>query len=112
MHDAHAQKVRARRRDAVLRVLDPGLPDDVAVAVRLEDVGAAQRRHPVDQHAARGAIDDAVPQPPLMTVAAGDQVAAIVDEEIGPLLEPVVVDAIGVGGAQIADPQPQRRVVH
>jgi len=36
--------------------------DDVAVAVRLEDVGAPHRHDPIGQHARDAAIDDAVAQ--------------------------------------------------
>jgi hypothetical protein len=44
--------------------------------------------------------------------AVGDQVAAILDEEVGPVLQPVVVDAIGVGGVEVVDALPQRGFVH
>ena len=51
-------------------------------------------------------------RPGLVALAVGDQIAAIVDKEIRPFLEPVVVDAIGIGGEQVADAEPQRGLVH
>ena len=112
MHDADREEVRPRLGDPVRHPVDAHRPEHVPIAVRLEHQDAPQRRHPVDQHAARGAIDHPMPQPGLVAVAVGDQVAAIIGEEIRPFLEPVVVDAIGIGGAQIADAEPQRDVVH
>src|ERR1700761_2682689 len=46
-----------------------------------------------------------------MAVAVGDQIAALVGEEIRPLLKPVLIDAIGVGGDQCVDAQPNCRVI-
>src|SRR5580700_1670782 len=72
MHDAGGEKVRARFGDAVFHDAEPGRADDVAIAVRLEDVGPPHRHDAIDQHAARGAVDDAVTQPGLMALSAGD----------------------------------------
>src|SRR5712671_5882747 len=92
--------------------LDADRADDVAVAVRLENVGLAERGHPVDQHAARHGIDDPVLQPGFMAGAAGDYIAALLDKEIGPVLEPVFVDAIDIGGDQLVHPEPDGDIVH
>src|SRR5438477_287154 len=51
-------------------------------------------------------------KPGLVAFAVGDQVAAILDEEIRPFLEPVVVDAVGIGGDQLMDAEPHRIVIH
>src|SRR5229473_2795842 len=112
VHDPHREEVGARLGDAAFGPVDAGRSDDVAIAVRLEDVGAAHCHDPVDQHAARGAIDDAVAQPGGMALAAGDPVAAVLDKEIRPFLEPVVVDAIGIGGVEVAQRETQREIVH
>src|SRR5712671_6924777 len=93
-------------------LLDADGADDVAVAVRLENVGLAERGHPVDQHAARSRIDDPVLQSGLMAGTAGDDVAALLDEEIGPVLEPVFVYAIDIGGDQLVHPEPHRDIFH
>src|SRR5215471_15519753 len=58
MHDAHGDKVRMRLRHRRIDPLDADRADDVAVAMRLEDIGAPECRHPIDQHAARGGVDD------------------------------------------------------
>src|SRR6185503_18043862 len=47
VHGAHDQEMRACRRDAGRVVLDPDRADDVAIALRLVDVGIAQRRHAI-----------------------------------------------------------------
>jgi hypothetical protein len=39
-----------------------------------------------------------------MVVAGRDQVFAVLDKEIGPAFEPVVVDRVRVAGEQILDP--------
>ena len=82
------------------------------LAVRLEDVGAAQRQHPVFQHPARGGVDDTMPVSGFVTPAAGDQVTARLNKEIGPFFEPVFVDALGIGGDQLVDAEPHRGVIH
>ena len=51
-------------------------------------------------------------QPGAVAFPVGDQVAALLDKEIRPFLEPVVVDAVGIGGVQLVDAEPQRGLVH
>ena len=98
VHDAYRKKVRMCLRYRRVDPLDADWADDVAVAMRFEDVGAPECGHPIDQHAARGRIDDAMRQSRFMAGAAGDQVAALLDEEVRPVLEPVFVDAVDIGG--------------
>jgi len=112
MHDAHGEKIAARLGDPVGDPADLRRADDMAIAVRLEDVGLAHRHDAVGQHAFRRAVDDAVAQPGLMAVAIGNQVTAVIDKEIGPFLQPVVIDAIGIGGVEVADREAQREIVH
>src|SRR5882762_859942 len=112
VHDPHREEVGARLGYAAFDPVDAGRADDMAIAVRLEDAGAPHRHDPIEQHAARGAIDDTVAQPGGMALAAGDQIAAVLDKEIRPLLEPVVVDAIGIGGVEVAQREAQREIVH
>ena len=85
----------------------------MAVAVRLEDVGAPECGHPVLEHAARGGIDDAhAAMAGLVALAAGDQVAALLDKEIRPFFEPVFVDAVDIGGDQLLHAEPNGGIVH
>ena len=53
-----------------------------------------------------------MPIPGLMALTAGDQVTALLDEEIGPFFEPVFVDAFGIGGDQLVNAEPHCKVVH
>jgi hypothetical protein len=48
----------------------------------------------------------------LVAGAAGDQITALLDKEIGPLLEPVFVDAIDVSGDQLLDAEPHGEITH
>ena len=107
-----AMKFERAWRHPVLDRPDPDRADDMAIAVRLEDVGAPECGHPVLEHAARGRIDDRVAMAGLVALAAGDQVAAFLDEEIRPFFEPVLVDAFGIGGDQLVHALPNRGVVH
>src|SRR6516225_12077071 len=106
MHDPHGDKIRMRLRHRRIDALDADWADDVAVAVRLENIGAPECGHPINQHAARGGIDNAMRQPRLVAGTAGDQVAALLDKKIRPLLEPVLVDAVDIGGDQLIDAEP------
>src|SRR6516165_7555222 len=106
MHDPHGDKIRMRLRHRRIDALDADWADDVAVAVRLENIGAPECRHPIDQHPARGGINDAMRQSGLVADAAGDQIAALLDKEIRPFLEPVLVDAVDIGGDQLLNAEP------
>ena len=61
VHDAHGDEVRVRLGYRRVDLLDADRADDMTVAVGLENVGAPECGDPVDQHAARGGIDDAMP---------------------------------------------------
>src|SRR5215472_19030350 len=97
MHDADGYEVRAHLRDCLVHPLDAGRANNMAVMMRFEDVRLAQRGYAVGEHAARGSIDDAMRQPGLMARPARDDVAALLDEEVGPVFQPVFVDAVDIG---------------
>ena len=86
--------------------------DDMAVAMRLEDVGAPDGEHAIQQHPARRGIHHALPHPRLMVGAADDQVAARIGEQLRPFLQPVLVDAFGVVADQLVDAEADGEVVH
>src|SRR5688572_3667002 len=72
----------------------------MAVALRLIDVGVAQRLHAVAQHAARLGVDHRQRQAALLVLGGGDAVAAVLGEEVRPFLEPVGVESMRVAGVQ------------
>src|SRR6266513_3551119 len=112
VHDAHGEKIGAGLGNAIRDAADLRRADDMAIAVRLEDVGLAHRHDAIGQHARRGGIDDAVAQPGLVALPIGDQITAVLDKEIGPVLQSVIVDAIGISGIEVADREAQREIVH
>ena len=74
-----------------------GQADGVAIAVRLEDIGRPRRTHAVAHHRRAVAMDDGERQPGLVVLPRYDSVDPILGEEGGPVLQPVVVDGMGVG---------------
>src|SRR5947207_2164021 len=50
--------------------------------------------------------------PGPVALPVGDQITAVLDKEIGPVLQPVIVDAIGISSVEIADREAQREIVH
>src|SRR5207248_4706555 len=112
VHDSHRNKIRSHLRHCSVDLLDADGADDVAVPVRLENICLTQRGDAVDQHPPRRRIDDAVRQPGLVTGAAGDYIAALLDKEIGPVFEPVLVDAVDIGGDQLLNTEPDGDLVH
>ena len=83
--------------------LDEDGGDDVPVALRLVDVGVAQRRHAVAQHGAALGIEDGEGKAARLVLGGGDAVGAVLGEEGGPVLEPVLVEGVGVAGVQALD---------
>ena len=77
--------------------------EDVPVALLLVDVGLAQRRDPVDQHALGVGVDDAGLEAVAVVLGGGDLVEAVIGEEIRPGLQRVAVDAADIGGLQRED---------
>src|SRR3954447_2404574 len=112
VHDAHGEKIGARLNDPALDAIDAGRADEMAIAVRLVYQHAARCHDPVDRHVARGAIDDPVAQPGPVAFPVGDQVAPLLDKEIRPFLEPVIVDAVRIGRVKLVDAEPQCCPVH
>ena len=112
MHNAHGEEIGARFGDPALNAVDARRADDVPVAVRLVHQHAARCHYPVDRHVARGAINNPVTQPGAVALPIGDQIAALFDKEIRPFLKPVVVDAVGIGGVQRVDAEPQCCPIH
>src|SRR5947208_1266414 len=103
VHDAHRETSDEGLGTAIRDAADLRRADDMAIAVRLEDVGLAHRHDAIGQHALRGGIDDAVAQPGLVALPVGDQITAVLDKEIEPILQPVIVDSIGISSINVAD---------
>src|SRR2546423_5841526 len=74
VHDAHREKIGAGLGTAIRDAADLRRADDMAIAVRLEDVCPSPPHDAVRQHAPRGGIDDAVAQPRLRALPVGDPI--------------------------------------
>jgi hypothetical protein len=70
--------------------------DDVAITLPLVDVGLAQRRDAIGQHRARVGIDEAGGIATAMIVGGSDLVEALFQEQAGPFLQSIRIDAVGV----------------
>src|SRR6266849_2570505 len=103
VHDAHDLEVRGRPRAVRVYPLDERRGNRVPVALRLVDVGMPQRRDSIAQHRARIGVDDRQRELALEVLRCSDAVAALLDEEVGPLLQPVVVDRVNVAGEKVLD---------
>src|SRR6516162_6916659 len=104
-HDARDQKGRLRSQAIVSGLADYRQPDDMAVAVPLVDVRAPQCGDPVVQHRTRIGVDDAGAVAAFAVIGRGDLVETVLDEEIGPGLQPVGVDCRGIGSVELRNPQ-------
>src|SRR5262245_38222003 len=83
----------------------------MAVALRLVDIGLAQRSYAVAQHGARGCVDQSERQPLRQVVGGGDDITTLLDKEVGPGLQLVIVDRLDVAHEEILDLE-LRRDVH
>src|SRR5258706_9494244 len=75
----------------------------MAVALRLVDVGMAQRLHAVAEHAAAFCVDDGGGEAARLVLGRGDAVHTVLGEEIRPLLEPVVVEGMRIARMEVFD---------
>ena len=82
------------------------------VAVRLVDIGGAQRQDAVLHHAPALAEHDADRQAARLVVPRGDAVAPVLGEEARPGLQIVLVDGPGVVEQVVLDPLARLRVDH
>src|ERR1700733_9046327 len=112
VHDARSNEVRAYYSRAALHGLQADRADDVAVAVRFEDICTADGKYAIEQHAARRGVNHALPHPRRMIGAADDEVPARVGKQIRPFLQPVLIDAFGVIADQLVYSEAYCDLVH
>ena len=72
----------------------------MAIGMGLVDIGGAQRRDPILEHALAVAIDQTHGKAQFMIFPGDHSIDAVFDKKIRPLFQPVVVDAMGVFGHQ------------
>ena len=73
------------------------------VALRLVDVGVAQRLYAVAQHRAALGVQHRQRQAALLVLGGGDAVAAVLGEEVRPVFQPALVERMRVAGVKALD---------
>ena len=71
------------------------------------DIRPSQRQHPVRQHCPAIRIDDTRFVSVAQIIGRGDLVQTVVDKEVRPILQPVVVDRRGIVGVECQDAEQQ-----
>src|SRR5262249_55131516 len=103
VHHPHDDEACPRPSGAIRPQFDERQTDYVTVALRLVDIGLAQRAHTVAQHGARCGVDDAERQAAFEILGRCHDIARSLREEPWPILKPTVVDRLGIACIEIED---------
>ena len=85
---------------AVIQLLHQNRRHDVPVALRLVDVGVAQRLDAVAQHRAALGVEHRERQASVFVLGGGDAVAAVLGEELRPVFQPAFVERVSIAGVK------------